>query len=289
MKKTTCLLALLLAFFQMVSFAQNVGVGTVNPAEKLDVNGNINVTGTIKVNGQDGQAGQVLMKNNSGQLSWGSLSEFRNFRVLTYTLANATQTFTVPAGVTRMGVEVWSGGGGGAAGGGGGSGAYAYRVFDVTEGSTISVIVGGGGQGAIPPGSATAGGNSQVSYSTNNFALTGGSAASASYPGAGGYLFTYSGNLDIQAQQGQTGRRNQLSYQQFSATEFVLCTRYGNGGVAPFQPVTGGEGGTAFVSTSTGFTLNEVFGGQGYGFGEGGGGGLSYGYPGAAGRVILWW
>ena len=40
----------------------NVGIGTTNPAEKLDVNGNINLNGTIKVNGQDGQAGQVLMR-----------------------------------------------------------------------------------------------------------------------------------------------------------------------------------------------------------------------------------
>ncbi|MEQ1935687.1 MAG: hypothetical protein ABL962_17660 [Fimbriimonadaceae bacterium] len=38
----------------------NVGIGTTNPAEKLDVNGNINLNGTIKVNGQDGQAGQVV-------------------------------------------------------------------------------------------------------------------------------------------------------------------------------------------------------------------------------------
>lgn len=267
----------------------NVGIGTTNPAEKLDVNGNINLNGTIKVNGQDGQAGQVLMKNSSGQLSWGSISEFKNFRVFTFTFTSATQTFSIPAGVTRMGAEIWSGGGGGAAGGGGGSGGYAYRILDVSGGGSLSIIVGGGGQGAFPPTAAVAGGLSQLTYGSNNFAVSGGNGASTSFPGFGGSLFTYSGNLDILSQQGQTGRKNQLSYQQYSATEFVLYTRYGNGGLAPFQPATGGEGGQSFVSTTTGFTLNESFGAQGYGYGEGGGGGLTNGYPGAAGRVVVWW
>jgi hypothetical protein len=42
--------------FSFTSAAQNVGVGITNPAEQLDVNGNINVTGTIKANGVDGTA-----------------------------------------------------------------------------------------------------------------------------------------------------------------------------------------------------------------------------------------
>lgn len=53
--------------------AQNVGVGTSNPVEKLDVNGNINVTGTIKANGTDGTPNQVLMKNGSGNLTWSGM------------------------------------------------------------------------------------------------------------------------------------------------------------------------------------------------------------------------
>lgn len=289
MQKLILLLALGLICNPLLAQTTNVGIGTTNPVEKLDVNGNINLNGTIKVNGVDGQAGQVLMKNNSGQMSWGSLSEFKNFRVFTFTFPSATQTFSIPAGVTRIGVEIWSGGGGGAAGGGGGAGGYAYRVLDVFAGGTLSIIVGGGGQGAFPPTAAQAGGISQVSFGTANFAVSGGNAALANFPGTGGFMFSYSGNLDILSQRGQTGRKNQLSYQQYSATEFVLYTRYGNGGIAPFQPSTGGEGGQTFVSTTTGFTLNESPGAQGFGYGEGGGGGLTNGYPGAEGRVIVWW
>lgn len=51
---------------------RNVGIKNPTPAEALDVTGNINVTGTIKANGIDGTANQVLMKNGSGILSWGT-------------------------------------------------------------------------------------------------------------------------------------------------------------------------------------------------------------------------
>jgi uncharacterized protein (TIGR02145 family) len=54
--------------------AQNVGIGTPNPTEKLDVTGNINVTGTIKANGVAGTAGQVLTNNGGNSMSWASVS-----------------------------------------------------------------------------------------------------------------------------------------------------------------------------------------------------------------------
>lgn len=289
-KFTLLLFACFFLFLHSLSAqTTNVGVGTANPVEKLDVNGNINLTGTIKVNGQDGASGQVLMKNANGALSWGELGGYKNFKTFVFTSPSATQTFIVPAGVTKVAIEIWGGGGGGANGGGGGGGGYAYRVMEVSPGNPINIVVGGAGQGATGTGNASAGGITQVTYFTSGFGVTGGSGAFSGFPGAGGNLFSYSGELDILSSPGQTGRKNQLSYQQYSATEFVLHTRYGNGGTAPFQMSTGGEGGQSFVSNSTGFTLNEVFGAQGYGVGEGGGGGLSFGYPGAAGRVIIRW
>src|SRR5687767_3167062 len=98
--------------------AQNVGVGTTTPVEKLDVNGNINVTGTIKANGVDGTANQVLMKNGSGALSWGDLCDYKNYEMFNEL---GVQTWVVPAGVTKIEVEIWGGGGGGSmyCGGGG--------------------------------------------------------------------------------------------------------------------------------------------------------------------------
>lgn len=267
----------------------NVGIGTTNPVEKLDVDGNINLTGSIKINGQDGAAGQVLMKNSSGLMSWGSLTGYKNFKVFDFTFPNATQSFTIPAGVTKIAVELWSGGGGGSIAGGGGSGGYVYTVLDVFAGGTLNMIVGAGGQGGSGGAAATNGGLTQASFSGLSLSISGGAGAGVNFPGIGGTLSSGSGAIDVIVSQGQTGRKNQFTYQQISPTEFVLYTKYGNGGSAPYQPSTGGEGGQSAVSTTTGFTVKEIFGAQGYGVGEGGGGGLSFGYQGAAGRVIVRW
>ncbi len=48
----------------------NIGIGNKNPLNKLDVAGNINLTGTIKTNGVTGQPNQILGTNSSGNLSW---------------------------------------------------------------------------------------------------------------------------------------------------------------------------------------------------------------------------
>lgn len=55
--------------------AQNVGIGTTTPAEKLDVSGNIRTTGEIKPNGVAGQANQVLTSNGNGTMSWAAMSQ----------------------------------------------------------------------------------------------------------------------------------------------------------------------------------------------------------------------
>ena len=48
----------------------NVGIGTITPAEKLDVNGNVNLTGTLKVNNSSGTPGQVLVSNGGAAPTW---------------------------------------------------------------------------------------------------------------------------------------------------------------------------------------------------------------------------
>ena len=107
----------LVCFISTIATAQNVGIGNPAPAEKLDVNGNINLTGTIKANGVDGTANQVLMKNGSGVLQWGNICDFKNF--LTF---YSSSTFTISAGVTKIMAELWGAGGGGNANAGGGGG-----------------------------------------------------------------------------------------------------------------------------------------------------------------------
>jgi autotransporter-associated beta strand protein len=67
-----------------------------------------------------------------------------------YTTSNATQTFTVPNGVTSVTLKAWGGGGSGGnknadARGGGGGGGYVTNTYSVSAGQTISIVVGKGG------------------------------------------------------------------------------------------------------------------------------------------------
>jgi len=53
----------------------NVGIGTTNPAWKLDVNGGMQLQGRLVVNNTSGTTGQVLTSNGSGTPTWESLSQ----------------------------------------------------------------------------------------------------------------------------------------------------------------------------------------------------------------------
>jgi hypothetical protein len=78
-------------------------------------------------------------------------------------------TFIVPAGVTKISVEMWGGGGGGggsytnaggcqAYGGGGGGGSYSRGIFTVTPGTSYAATIGNGGAGGLAnAGSGTGG------------------------------------------------------------------------------------------------------------------------------------
>ena len=123
----------------------NLGVNNPVPNERLDVNGNINVTGTIKANGTDGAANQVLMKNSTGNLAWGDVCEFKN--MATFRIAGAG-SWTVPPATTRVMVEAWGSGAGGSAYAGGGGGGYVRGIFTVTPGFIINFSIGDGGIGA---------------------------------------------------------------------------------------------------------------------------------------------
>ncbi len=82
MKKAIAILAI--TFISHLMYAQNVGIGTPSPIERLDVNGNMNLVGTIKANGVSGVNGQFLMSTGNG-LSWQSIQA-------TYTVNQANYT-----------------------------------------------------------------------------------------------------------------------------------------------------------------------------------------------------
>jgi hypothetical protein len=142
---------------------------------------------------------------------------------------SGTATYTVPAGVSELRVELWGGGGGGAdtfqanqGAGGGGSGAFARALVPVTGGETCTVVVGapGTGSGRVLDGvrdssyDGLAGGRSSVtcgSASVTTFGGMGGGGQAVANPelpdlgGNGGEAFTSGDVILLSEVPGQPG------------------------------------------------------------------------------------
>lgn len=92
-------------------------------------------------------------------------------------------SWTVPAGVKKITVEVWGGGGGGysSAQSGGGAGGYGKDIISVTPGEVLNITVGAGGSTCSSScGSANNGGATSLSRSgTTLISATGGLLSSA--------------------------------------------------------------------------------------------------------------
>lgn len=92
-----------------------------------------------------------------------------------FTASGGEQTFTVPAGVTRVDVKLWGAGGGGAStasatfvSGLGGGGAFASGGLAVTPGETLTVVVGAPGMANGLAGTYGGGGAGGNDSSTSN-------------------------------------------------------------------------------------------------------------------------
>jgi hypothetical protein len=279
---------IIFVFFVFVNAtAQNVGIGVPVPAEKLDVNGNINVSGTIKANGTTGQNGQVLMTSSSGNLVWADLSDYKNF----ITFSNfGPGTWTVPAGVTKIYAEVWGGGGGGTGTGGGGGGGYIAGIIIVTPGGSVSYSIGAGGAAGSP--TASDGGSSYVLYSTSTLQANGGAGNTYTTYGSaalgGGYNLP--NGTSFMGQNGEAGGSNSFGYHQSNATTFLESQTGGKGGDGGSSPNSGGKGTYQLRNASTFANIYALYGSPGRIPGGGGGGNITWGgiiWAGAQGLVII--
>jgi len=216
----------------------NLGIGITNPTSSLSVNGST-VIGT-----------EIL--DMTGLSS-------------TFTTVGSN-TFTVPAGVTKISAVLIGGGGagggsgGGSGGNGGGGGGLIYvNDFPVTPGQTLAVIVGAGGI-AVSGGTGGNGGNSSITGIATAFGGTGGTTDYLQSVGAGGAGTGGSG--------GATGG---------SGGQATLTTGAGGGGAAGYIG-NGGTGGNAGVTNG---------GVAGSGGGAGGGGSPEASGSGGGGVGIL--
>ncbi len=167
----------------------NVGIGSTTPAQKLSVAGTIeSTTGGFRF--PDGST------QTTAAAAQGPPSHFAEFHV------PGTYTWTAPAGVTQVVVQVRGAGGSGGGGspcccfcnnagsGGGGSGGYARALVNVSPGATYTVIVGAGGAGVPEETNGMPGGESRFQSPAGAALIAngggGGGAAQIVTPGNGG-------------------------------------------------------------------------------------------------------
>jgi hypothetical protein len=281
-----------------------VGIRNTAPTEALDVNGNINLNGTIKVNGNDGTAGQVLINTGSGGLQWRSPSATgaadENIATFWPASAGAVQTFTVPAGVTKIAVEAWGGGGtggstatspflGAVGGGGGGGGGYVKAWFTVTPGSTVNIVVGKGGTAAT---AATA---STVTYGAATVSADPGNNAVTTVPalgglvcagGRGGGITVSNGFQSFVFVKGADGQAPVYTVSVIGSNQYTDNYQWGRGGDAGNTINTGGTSGQ---SVGMGFSYHYSSGSIGGSPGGGGGGDRGRITNGWDGLVVVRW
>ncbi|MEO7308828.1 MAG: hypothetical protein ABIX01_00405 [Chitinophagaceae bacterium] len=298
----------------------NVGIGNSNPNNRLDVSGNINVTGTIKANGFAGSAGQFLSSNGAGGMSWASAG-FQNqavYSVTSFPGTTADFNWTVPAGVSKIQVELWSAGGHGGysngtdsvrffntetfftTGGGGGGGGYAAALLTVSPAQVLAIHVPAGGEGGYA--AITNGANAIYMNNGNDGSNAFGSGGSGG--NFGGSTGTFLNVFWLKGEDGAYYTQTRHSYVFGGENIRENINNYGEGGSSP-NTTTRGVGGirNEQIIDNSGSTIRRfnVRKGSNGGFpGGGGGGGISpsdpgptgvYSYPirglGAGGMVII--
>ena len=219
---------------------------------------------------------------------------------VTFTTAGGT-TWTAPAGVTAITVEVWGGGGAGGGqnmntdgGGGGGGGAYSKVLnLAVTPGNTYSLSVGGGGT-PTAGGAGGAGGDSWFMNTATVMAKggSGGSPSTGTPPagGAGGDAAAGVGGVKFSGGNGGAGLDSNTGLGAPGGSSAGTAAN-GTSGPSPWTTVTaaaapagGGIGGNGGGSGSNGSAPASGSGGGGGGSGEGT---SRLGGAGAAGKVAI--
>jgi hypothetical protein len=277
-----------------------VGIRNTDPQYPLDLNGDINTTGALRANGSAGNNGQVLRSNGDGTMIWADMSEYKN--MATFRTAGSGN-WTVPAGVTKVWIEVWGGGAGGSFYSGGGGGAYVSGIISVSPANDIFYTVGAGGSGGGDNG--TNGTLSSITYSATAITLTAGGGLAPTYttgpPGiigngyGGSYSVTPAGFLSFYGERGQQGQMAQSTVLAFPAASFEV-TNGGRGGDAGHTINTGGASNTSYYNL-TSSTLVRYSNALGNPVTPGGGGGSGLrpligtlalqGSAGAEGMVII--
>ncbi len=206
----------------------------------------------------------------------------KSFQVFT---SGTAQTYTRPAGITSILVEVVGGGGGGggstggvaavSVGGGGASGGYA-RLWVASASSSYTYTVGAGGAGGTA-GANTGSTGGTTTFNASSLQATGGAGGGGMTAVTGGSGLRSIGGV---AGVGTNGNINSAGKPGIDGFAAVSATTGGTGGSSIY-----GGGAVAQNATTTGNAASA--------YGSGGSGGLSLtvssaGGAGSAGVIIVW-
>lgn len=207
-----------------------------------------------------------------------------SFQIFT---SGTVATYTKPANVKSILVEIWGGGGGGgghsaaasqsATSGGGGAGGYA-RLYIALAGAAYTYTVGVGGSPGIAGTAGNGGNGGSTFFNASSLQATGGQG------GFGGTSVPTSVVYPTLGGAGGVGSNGDLN----------VKGSYGLTGLTLLMNNISGGGGSSTVG-SGGLPLNSAgFGSSGIGFASGGSGSISYnasnynGGMGSGGLIIIW-
>ncbi len=247
----------------------------------------------------NGAGWQNLTGNNTASGLYARFPRSRSFHSVFNLLEPSSQsyTFTVPAGVNKVWVEMWAGGNHGGIlttpisdamsvlPRGGAAGDFASIIFPVIAGEILSITVGKGGTS----NSLMAGDSRIVAPSGADYGVSRG-LNSCTYSIS--FLYSEVSGL-IQFITGGKGKKSNVSFEQSGATEFRRVIKGGNGGDSYL-----GKGGygvqVSYLMPTSSFLSSGGNSTGGDGSIPGGGGGVGFnntnnsGY-GAPGLIIMHW
>ena len=204
----------------------------------------------------DGTVGQFLKTDGSLALGFATVAVtgFSDIQFLT-----ASQTYTVPTGITKIVIDLVSGGGGGGGGdgptysSGGSAGSNAIKSLVVSVGQTYTLVVGAAGAGGTGGASGGDGGTSSfvnLSGTTVNLQCTGGGAGHYNaYADAGGVAT--GGGLNIDGSTSSGPSAGQANMAMAGPTRWGFPSGWGSNGTTAAQDGVGyGAGGCPAYATT---------------------------------------
>ena len=228
-------------------------------------------------------------------------------QIIDFDYTGSEQSYTIPAGVSKVQLEVWGAQGGNASVegsymGAGGAGGYSKGLYSVSEGNTLYVVVGGQGTSST---SITSSGTLQGGYNGGGNSMGGDTYCAVAAGGGATHISTTSGVLSslspssviiVAGGGGGAGTSSNSSYTQYGTGGYGGGVSGGTGisGYASYSPGGGGtqsQGGSKCPSSdysyegSFGQGGNQTGNSGGWGAGAGGGGYYGGGSGGALGAT----